>query len=247
MKTRLVVLIALLISIMPAIPVSAASYPVPNLHFSNVEFVTCESDHFALSYDLHHEYTGNEGQLTLSWTYRFNSQIVQAGVADLRSPGVVYEDFWNTWGPFGPETASYTFDIRDTTRLNGIPVFETRVQGTCIYAGGTFEFGTLTVTNTVLTQTTTVQPGPDLIPIPESARGGRITADTLVYWSPRADAITDTILPAGTSVWALGPDTSGKFFKIAYAGQYLWVPSHLISSNPDSLWQNAPLPTTVVN
>lgn len=85
-------------------------------------------------------------------------------------------------------------------------------------------------------------PGPDLIPIPDFASGGRIETDTPVYWAPRADAVTDTVLSAGTTVWAIGPDETGAWFKIAYAGHYLWVPRSSIGSNTDDVWQGAPLP-----
>ncbi|MBI5960452.1 MAG: hypothetical protein HY866_17050 [Chloroflexi bacterium] len=90
-------------------------------------------------------------------------------------------------------------------------------------------------------------PGPDMIPIPDTARGGCITEDTPVYWAPRLDAPTNIVLTAGKTVWALGPDASGEFFKIAFAGHYLWVPSIAIGPNLDSLWQGAPLPMEPVD
>ncbi len=90
-------------------------------------------------------------------------------------------------------------------------------------------------------------PGPDMIPIPDSARGGCIIGDTPVYWAPRLDAATNVVLTAGKTVWAIGPDASGKFIKIAFAGHYLWVPSNVIGPNMDSLWQGTPLPTAPVD
>lgn len=91
-----------------------------------------------------------------------------------------------------------------------------------------------------------VVPGCDVsINVPSTAVGAKITAETPVYWMPGEE--TEHVLPAGTSVIALGPDSSGAYFKIVYVCDYLWVPSGSIGPNPEYPWNGALLPTTPVN
>lgn len=89
-------------------------------------------------------------------------------------------------------------------------------------------------------------PGCDVtINIPSGSVGAKITADAPVYWMP--GAMTEHVLPAGTSVIAIGPDASGAYFKIVYVCDYLWVPSGSIGPNPENPWNGTPLPGTPVN
>ena len=88
--------------------------------------------------------------------------------------------------------------------------------------------------------------GPDMVPLPPQAVVGAVKTDTPTYWAPSADAKTDVTLSAGKTVWVLGVDASGRYYKIVLAGQYLWVPKAALGPNYDAVWNGAPLPTTVV-
>ena len=93
----------------------------------------------------------------------------------------------------------------------------------------------------------TATPAPEInVPIPASAVVGRVLQDTLVYWAPRPDALVPMVLPAGKTVWVLGLDTGGRYYKIAWVDAYLWVPREALGPNPDPIWHGMPLPTAVV-
>ncbi|NDJ75334.1 MAG: hypothetical protein GYB65_03665 [Chloroflexi bacterium] len=89
--------------------------------------------------------------------------------------------------------------------------------------------------------------GEDMVPIPSYAVGGQIVYDTDVYWGPAADQITDPLvtLEAGTTVWVYGPDETGAYYRIMFAGQMLWVPAGALSPNYDDVWQGTPLPSNI--
>jgi hypothetical protein len=158
-------------------------------------------------------------------------------------------DGWN--GTPGPGTLVFSNDYTGTDmgspsgkREGTVSITSLPIDWLIIYSPG----GCLAIDNLDLPGIgPLLLPGPDLIPIPDTARGGCINEDTPVYWAPRLDARTDTVLTAGKTVWAIGPDVSGEFFKIAFAGHYLWVPSNVIGPNMDSLWQGAPLPMEPVD
>ena len=88
--------------------------------------------------------------------------------------------------------------------------------------------------------------GPDMVPLPPQAVVGAVKTDTATYWAPSADAVTGTTLSAGKTVWVLGVDASGQYYKIVLAGKYLWVPKAALGPNYDAVWGGTPLPTTVV-
>ena len=102
-----------------------------------------------------------------------------------------------------------------------------------------------TPTPTWLPPTATPMPAVN-VPIPASAVVGRVLQDTLVYWAPRPDALVPIVLPADKTVWVLGLDASGRYYKIAWVDVYLWVPREALGPNTDAIWQGAPLPTAVV-
>ena len=106
---------------------------------------------------------------------------------------------------------------------------------------------TCTPTWTWLPPTATPAPGPEInVPIPASAVVGRVVQSTLVYWAPRPNALVPMVLPEGKTVWVLGLDDSGRYYKVAWVDVYLWVPREALGPNTDALWQGAPLPTAVV-
>lgn len=90
-----------------------------------------------------------------------------------------------------------------------------------------------------------VAPGCDVtIPIPSGSVGATMTSDAQVFWQP--GSVTEHVLPAGTTVIAIGMDASGAYYKIVYVCDYLWVPAGAIGPNYDEVWEGAPLPTEVV-
>lgn len=75
---------------------------------------------------------------------------------------------------------------------------------------------------------------------------GKLVSDSLVYWDSNYNATSGTILKAGTTSWVLGPNETGDFYLLCYAGVYLWVPADVLDTNPDEVWQDQPLPIIIV-
>ena len=90
------------------------------------------------------------------------------------------------------------------------------------------------------------KPGPDLVPIPDTAVGGAFVTDTPIYFAPRTDAATDIVMEQGKTVWVYGVDASGAFYKVMLAGKLFWVPVNTLGPNYDEVWNGTPLPTNVV-
>jgi hypothetical protein len=88
--------------------------------------------------------------------------------------------------------------------------------------------------------------GRDLIPLPDTAVVGSFTQTTPAYFEPQSDAASDVIFEAGKTAWVLGVDASGQFYKIAWSGDYLWVPVNTMGPNFDDVWNGTPLPGNVV-
>ncbi|NDJ75335.1 MAG: hypothetical protein GYB65_03670 [Chloroflexi bacterium] len=89
--------------------------------------------------------------------------------------------------------------------------------------------------------------GEDMVPIPSYAVGGQINYTADVYWGPSEAQITKplVVLEPGTTVWVLGPDETGEYYRILFAGDYLWVKSGTLGPNFDEVWQGTPLPSNV--
>jgi len=90
-------------------------------------------------------------------------------------------------------------------------------------------------------------PGPDLVPIPTAAVVGAFVVNTPIYWAPRADAATTTVMVAGKTAWVYGVDASGAYYKVMLSGKFFWVPVSTMGPNYDAVWQGRPLPTGVVS
>jgi hypothetical protein len=91
-----------------------------------------------------------------------------------------------------------------------------------------------------------VTAGRDLIPLPEGSVVGSFTQTTAAYFEPRTDAASDVVFEVGKTAWVLGVDASGQFYKIAWSGDYLWVPVNTMGPNYDDVWNGTPLPSNVV-
>jgi hypothetical protein len=89
---------------------------------------------------------------------------------------------------------------------------------------------------------------PECLPLTDNAVVGRVLSTTPAYWAPGKVAPGVTINPFITpTLWVLGVDESGEFYKVLLACQYLWLPVDTMGPNPDSVWQGRLLPTTVVS
>lgn len=89
-------------------------------------------------------------------------------------------------------------------------------------------------------------PGPDMVVIPSTAVVGMFTEDTALYYLPQLYASTGSIMTAGKTLWVFGMDNSKQFYQVLLNGRTYWVPAASIGPNPDEVWNNTPLPTTVV-
>jgi hypothetical protein len=94
----------------------------------------------------------------------------------------------------------------------------------------------------------TLAGGAPCLPLTSNAVVGRIQFDTAIYWAPGKVSPGLTINAANTqTLWVLGVDESGEYYKVLLACQYLWLPVGSIGPNFDNVWQGRPLPTTVVS
>jgi len=97
---------------------------------------------------------------------------------------------------------------------------------------------------------TTVQ-GVDNCPLPTNgAVVGKLIRETFVYWGPdisKASTVRLTTAPDAKTYWVIGIDPTRKFFKIIIACGTYWVPVETMSTNPDKVWNNTPLPKNTTN
>jgi len=83
------------------------------------------------------------------------------------------------------------------------------------------------------------------VPPPGSVMG-RLLSTVIVYQDPNTiNPVTYAI--QDRRVWVLGPDPSGQFYRIIYNHQRVWVLAGALGTDPDSPWDNAPLPTTLLS
>ena len=82
----------------------------------------------------------------------------------------------------------------------------------------------------------------------ETAVGGAFVAPADVYYGPSMDKLADPLvtLAPGTTVWVIGVDSTGDFYKILFAGKFLWVKAETLGPNFDEVWNGTPLPSTNV-
>jgi hypothetical protein len=90
------------------------------------------------------------------------------------------------------------------------------------------------------------EPGCDLLPLPSQAVGGAFVQTAPLYWAPGEPVQPALSIEAGKTAWVIGPDATGKWYKIAWACDFLWVPANTLGPNFDNVWQGRPLPTNAV-
>jgi hypothetical protein len=90
-------------------------------------------------------------------------------------------------------------------------------------------------------------PGCDaVLLIPSQAVMGQFVADAPVYWGPDSSKTTGLTIQVGKTYRVIGQDASGQYRQIILQCQFVWVPANTVGPDPDSVWNNRPLPTTVV-
>lgn len=89
-------------------------------------------------------------------------------------------------------------------------------------------------------------PGCDLMELTPNAAVGAFVVDAGVFWGPNPSATTGITMPEGKTVWVLGMDKTGSFYKFTWSCTYLWAPVDTLGPNYDKVWNGASLPTTVI-
>ncbi len=88
--------------------------------------------------------------------------------------------------------------------------------------------------------------GRDMVEIPAGAVVGTFTDWTPLYYMSHPDAPSNFQMQPGQSLWVVGIDESGAFYKVLLSGDWYWVPAANIGPTYDDVWHGTPLPTTVV-
>jgi hypothetical protein len=97
-------------------------------------------------------------------------------------------------------------------------------------------------------ETPTAEPGcTEQINFTSDAVVGLFANSTRAYWGPALNQVTDIRFEAGKTVWVLGKDSSGQFYKVLLSCSFLWVSVNSMVPNHDNVWRGAPLPTQIVS
>jgi len=90
-------------------------------------------------------------------------------------------------------------------------------------------------------------PGCDIsVYVPPQAVMGRFVAETPAYWAPGKLTSPLVTIAEGKTYLVVGQDATGEYRKVLLQCTYVWVPANTVGPNPDAVWNNQPLPTTVV-
>jgi hypothetical protein len=149
-------------------------------------------------------------------------------------------------------TYPVTFDFRLDTYVNGILVYQSTLSVSCAADSASI---TPTLTSAVVTpppspsssSSSPAVPGPDMVALPSGSVVGSFVTTTPAYFAPSTNAVTTITIEAGKTLWVLGVDSSGDFYKVVMAGRYFWVPVDTMGPNFDNVWQGRPLPTNVIS
>ena len=141
------------------------------------------------------------------------------------------------------QTLVFTFDFSNITISQGIPGI-----GIYIYADSTFVYANdpYTDLDASCAAFQASEPGCDLLPIPSQAVVGAFVQTAPLYWAPGEPVQPALNIAAGKTAWVIGPDATGKWYKIAWACDFLWVSASSLGPNFDNVWQGRPLPTNAV-
>ncbi len=89
--------------------------------------------------------------------------------------------------------------------------------------------------------------GSDMVTLPAGSVVGTFVATTPLYYLPAADALSDSVMTVGQSLWVTGLSADGLFYQVILSGQFLWAPVETMGPNYDDVWNGTPLPTQVVD
>jgi len=164
-------------------------------------------------------------------------------------PGTFVVELWDDGALISSSNVAVTSagEYQATVWLDGAPGQSAPGVGVYLYdSGGSFWDAR---DPWLLTNTGYCGAGPDMVAIPATAVGGAFVSNADVYYGPGMDMLSDPLvtLEAGTTVWVLGPDATGDFYKILFAGKFLWVKAETLGPNYDEVWNGAPLPSNAVN
>jgi hypothetical protein len=91
-------------------------------------------------------------------------------------------------------------------------------------------------------------PGCDmLVEIPDQAVGGQFVDNAAIYWAPGEMINPPMVIEVGKTYLVAGQDATGLYRKVLLSCDWVWVEAGKVGPNPQTPWNNAPLPTTVVS
>ena len=146
------------------------------------------------------------------------------------------------YGAFSEGFPSYplTFEFRIDTLINGVVVYQSSIGVACSAdanrPGYPHQCRSRRGGGTAL--------GGCPSQIPDGSVQGRIPQTINALFEPNADAITDVVLPAGSSWWIIGAE--GGFYElwITCDASPVWVAAGDVTPNYDVPWNGAPLPSS---
>jgi hypothetical protein len=89
-------------------------------------------------------------------------------------------------------------------------------------------------------------PGCDLLNIPATAVVGTFVEDTPLYYAPGQMIIPQEWMDTAQSLWVLGVDATGEYYKVILACGTYWAPVSTLGPTYDDVWLGKALPTNVV-
>jgi len=227
-------LIAVVLLVTNATPAYAAG---TYIRLQNIVVNGVDCNYFLqVELDMYVNFPGTGDTASIEWYYGlqggplslfpFTIETVGPGPTSATS----HENFTYASGPPQPPNTQITFEFRDANSDA-----EAGLSVDC------------TTGNVVSVWTNAPGPGPDLVPIPDTAVVGSFVQTTPAYFAPQSSAATDTVMEAGKTAWVYGVDASGQFYKVMLAGKFFWVPVNTMGPNYDEVWNGTPLPTNVVS
>ncbi len=186
------------------------------------------------------EYQAVDAGTTFQWSIGLNGTYYPVGeypVSGSDSGTAYYGDY------LGAVSYPYTYEAIWVTVVNGTPVYESHVTITCTSAVE----GTISLTNTDRTGSSASGPGRDMVTLPADAVVGTFVTNVELLWMPDGSAGTEIVMTTGKSLWVVGMDETGMYYKVLLSGQPFWVPAASIGPTFNDVWNGTPLPTTVVN
>ncbi len=217
----------------------AAAAPAPYITFHSFN-LACQSDGTQIHHDVRFDMFLPAGYY-LTWTNNEGDTVTNGPFG---SDLTVIDSLWNDFLSASPyHEQSIIYDP------SGTPVYEAGYAADCTGVANGDQANHTSWSNptgAAVVSEVEPRPGPDMVAIPDYAVVGQFTQTTVALFAPRADAVSNTVIEQGNTLWVLGMDKSGQFYKVVLSGKYLWVPVSTIEPNFDAVWQGKPLPTTVV-